>query len=105
MRLYIGNLSYHLGSEDVRGLFDEFGEIESAEVVIDHYTGRSRGFAFVHMASDLEATKAIAELNGFNLHGRPLKVREADPPRNRAAALREPPRDSRNDNWYGGKSW
>lgn len=107
MRVYIGNLPYDFGSEDLRRLFREFGEIESAEVVLDFHTGLSRGFAFVRMASDSEARKAIAELNGLRLTGRSLAVREANPPKARYAvpAQFKAEEKRRSDSWYGGKSW
>jgi cold-inducible RNA-binding protein len=76
-KLYVGNLSYQTTSADLEALFAEVGTCESAAVVTDRETGRSRGFGFVEMASNAEAQKAIAALNGRDIHGRQLNVSEA----------------------------
>jgi len=76
-RLFVGNLSFNTTSEDLESLFSQAGTCESAQVVTDRATGRSRGFGFVEMSSDSEAQKAIAEFNGKDLQGRNLNVSEA----------------------------
>jgi RNA recognition motif-containing protein len=77
--LYVGNLSYDTTEDTLRTLFAEQGEVESVNLITDRYTGRSRGFAFVEMATEEEAQKAIGELNGRQVDGRDLKVDEAKP--------------------------
>ena len=79
MKLYVGNLSFQTSSQDLEELFAGFGTVESASVVEDRETGRSRGFAFVEMSTDEEAKKAIASLDGKEIDGRNLKVNEAKP--------------------------
>jgi len=78
-RLYVGNLSYDSTVESVRALFEEAGTVVSCDVVMDKFTGRSRGFAFVEMGSQEEADKAIEQCNGKDLDGRTLVVNEARP--------------------------
>ncbi|MGA2030886.1 MAG: RNA-binding protein [Thermoguttaceae bacterium] len=78
-RLYIGNLSYTVSSSDLEQLFSAFGTVESAQVIDDRESGRSKGFGFVEMANDEEAQAAIAGLNGKDHDGRPLTVNEARP--------------------------
>jgi RNA recognition motif-containing protein len=82
-RLYVGNLSFQSTAESVRTAFSAFGEITDVHVVSDRETGQSRGFAFVTMGSAAEAAKAIAEMNGALLDGRPLRVNEAEERQNR----------------------
>jgi cold-inducible RNA-binding protein len=77
--LYVGNLSYNTTEDSLRTLFKEFGEIESVKLITDRYTGRSRGFAFVEMASEQEAQEAISNLNGKSVDGRELRVDKAKP--------------------------
>lgn len=79
VKIYVGNLSYSVGSEDLRTAFKEFGTVDSAEVVMDRNTNRSRGFGFVEMSSDDEAKAAIEGLNGKDLDGRAVNVNEARP--------------------------
>jgi RNA recognition motif-containing protein len=79
IKLYVGNLSFQTSSEDLRELFAQAGTVESANVVEDRDTGRSRGFGFVEMASKEEAEAAIAQFNGKELGGRALTVNEARP--------------------------
>jgi RNA recognition motif-containing protein len=90
MNIYVGNLSYEVGEDDLRDAFAAHGEVTSASVIADKFTGRSRGFGFVEMAKDDEARAAIEALNGFDLKGRTLNVNEARPrndsPRNRDRA-------------------
>lgn len=78
-KLYVGNLSYQVDSTELEQLFAQFGTVESAEIVADRETGRSKGFGFVQMASDAEADAAIAALHGQQHNGRALTVNEARP--------------------------
>jgi RNA recognition motif-containing protein len=77
-RLYVGNLSFNATNESVRAAFSAFGELTDVHIVADRETGQSRGFGFVTMGSSEAAKKAIAEMNGAMLDGRPLKVNEAE---------------------------
>jgi RNA recognition motif-containing protein len=77
-RLFVGNLSFNTTEDDVRSAFQGFGEILEVKLVMDRDTGRSRGFAFVSMATDADAQRAIQEMNGQMLAGRPLRVNEAE---------------------------
>ncbi len=79
MKLYVGNLSFQTSSQELEELFAGIGTVESATVVEDRETGRSRGFGFVEMASQEDGEKAIAELNGQEVSGREIKVNEAKP--------------------------
>jgi RNA recognition motif-containing protein len=78
-KIFVGNLSFNTTSADLERLFSEQGTCESATVVTDRDTGRSRGFGFVEMSSSGEADKAIAALNGRDLDGRQINVNEAKP--------------------------
>jgi len=79
MNIYVGNLPYSTGQEDLEQLFSQFGQIERAMVVSDHETGRSRGFGFVEMANEEDGRVAIEALNGKDYAGRALTVNEAKP--------------------------
>src|SRR5687768_15764375 len=79
MKLHVGNLSFQTSSEDLQQLFAQAGTVESATVVEDRDTGRSRGFGFVEMASKEEGEKAIEQFNGTDMNGRNLTVNEARP--------------------------
>jgi RNA recognition motif-containing protein len=76
-RLYVGNLSFNATTDSLRASFTEFGEVTDVHVVTDRETGQSRGFGFVTLDSDAAASKAIAQMNGAMVDGRPLKVNEA----------------------------
>jgi cold-inducible RNA-binding protein len=78
-KLYVGNLSYGVGSADLEQMFAAFGTVRSAEVIMDRDTGRSKGFAFVEMSNDQEAQAAIEGLNGQERDGRAMAVNEARP--------------------------
>jgi len=78
-KLYVGNLPYDTGEQDLQSLFAGSGTVESVNVIRDMATGRARGFAFVEMASDEEAQAAINTLNNYQLGGRNLTVNEAKP--------------------------
>jgi RNA recognition motif-containing protein len=77
-RLYVGNLSYDVTTETLRACFAECGEVSDTHVVTDRETGRPRGFAFVTMSTEAEATNAISRLNNAMFEGRPLKVNIAE---------------------------
>ena len=79
MNIYVGNLSYNLTEDDLRALFAEFGDVTSAKLIMDSYTGQSKGFGFVEMANDAEANAAIKALDGQENGGRQLRVNEARP--------------------------
>ncbi len=79
MKLYVGNLAFQTSSDDLQQLFAQAGTVESASVVEDRETGRSRGFGFVEMASAEEGAKAIEQFNGKDFNGRNLTVNEARP--------------------------
>ncbi len=79
MKLYVGNLAFQTSSEDLQALFAQAGTVESASVVEDRETGRSRGFGFVEMSSAEEGAKAIEQFNGKDFNGRNLTVNEARP--------------------------
>jgi cold-inducible RNA-binding protein len=79
MNIYVGNLPFNTGEEDLRQLFATYGQVESVAIIKDKMTGRSRGFGFVEMANDSEAHEAIAGLNGTDMGGRTLTVNEARP--------------------------
>jgi len=79
-KLFVGNLSFETTSEDLQDLFAPMGTCESARVITDRDTGRSRGFGFVEMASNAEASRAISELNGREVNGRQINVSEAREP-------------------------
>jgi RNA recognition motif-containing protein len=78
-KLYVGNLAYGVTSSDLEQMFAEFGTVQSAQVIADRDTGRSKGFGFVEMGSDAEAQTAIEAMNGKQVDGRQLTVNEARP--------------------------
>jgi RNA recognition motif-containing protein len=82
-KLYVGNLAFQTTSQELQQLFGQAGTVQSASVVADRDTGNSRGFAFVEMSSQEEATSAIEQFNGKEVGGRALKVNEAKPRENR----------------------
>ena len=82
-KLYVGGLPYTTTDQQLQDLFAQHGTVSSAKVISDRYTGRSRGFGFVEMATSEEAQKAIAALNGTQYEGRALVVNEAKPPEKR----------------------
>src|SRR4051812_3003715 len=86
MKLYVGNLSFQTSSEDLQELFAQAGTVESASVVEDRDTGRSRGFGFVEMSSKEEGQAAIQQLNGKEVGGRALTVNEAKPREDRGGS-------------------
>ena len=78
-RLYVGNLSFNSTEGDVQRLFEEVGTVVDCNLIVDRFTSKSRGFAFVEMSTQEEADKAIAEFNGKDVDGRSLTVNEARP--------------------------
>ncbi|MFA6445776.1 MAG: RNA-binding protein [Candidatus Paceibacterota bacterium] len=95
-KLYVGNLSYSTTDASLKDAFAQFGAVESASVLTDKMTGRSRGFGFVTMTDDSEAEKAINAMNGVDLDGRKLTVNEARPLADR------PPRQVRSGGYNRG---
>jgi RNA recognition motif-containing protein len=89
MNIYVGNLSYQVNDTELRQMFEPFGEVSSASVIIDKMSGDSKGFGFVEMSAGAEAQAAIDQLNDTPVHGRNLRVNEARPREDR------PPRDRR----------
>ena len=79
MNIYVGNLPFSTSENELRGIFEAFGEVSSAKIVMDRETGRPRGFAFVEMPDDGQAQAAISDLDGKDFGGRALKVSEARP--------------------------
>jgi cold-inducible RNA-binding protein len=84
--IFVGNLSFDSTEDAVRTLFERYGTVNSARIMTDRDTGRSRGFAFVEMANEAEADQAISALNGYSMDGRALNVNEARPKPERSFA-------------------
>ena len=84
--IFVGNLDFNTGEEELRRLFEAYGQVDRVSIMTDRDTGRSRGFGFVEMANAEEGDKAIAALNGTQLGGRTLNVNEARPKPERGAA-------------------
>ena len=79
IKIYVGNLSFDSKEADLQGLFATYGEVESAKIIVDQFTNRSRGFGFIEMQNREEGLKAIQALDSKDLDGRQLKVNEAKP--------------------------
>ncbi len=79
MNIYVGNIAWEATEDDLKQSFEEFGQVASATIIKDKYSGRSKGFGFVEMPNQDEASNAISNLNGKDIKGRPLKVNEARP--------------------------
>ena len=79
MNIYVGNISYGTGEDDLRDLFARYGEVSAVRVITDRDTGRSKGFGFVEMADDVKAKEAIAALDSKDFMGRDLRANEARP--------------------------
>lgn len=94
--IFVGNLSYSVTEDSVRSLFEAYGAVDRVNIVTDRDTGQARGFAFVEMANNSEAQRAITELNGKELDGRALNVNEARP---------KPERSSGDGGHRRGKRW
>ena len=98
MNIYVGNISYQASDDDLLEVFEAIGSVDSASIIFDRYSGRSKGFGFVEMPNDEEATRAIEELDGKELLGRPLKVNQARPREDR-------PRRGGGGGGYGGNDY
>ncbi len=79
MNIYVSNLGFHVGDDDLKGFFATYGEVTSAKVIIDRETSKSKGFGFVEMPNESEANTAIDKLNGFAVQGRSMNVNIARP--------------------------
>lgn len=79
MKIYVGNMSYETGEDELRQAFEAHGQVDSVKVIMDQYSGRSKGFGFVEMSNETEAKAAMDTLNDSDLGGRTLKVNEARP--------------------------
>ena len=88
MNIYVSNLSFNVTDEDLQDYFAEYGEVSSAKVIMDKFTGKSRGFAFVEMPDDEAAKKAIQELDGASVDGRTIGVSVAKPREDRGIPKR-----------------
>ena len=95
-KLYVGNLSYTTTEDNLRNMFSSFGSVASAKIIYDRETGNSKGFGFVEMSTDEEASAAIAGTNGHEFEGRQLRVNEA---------MDKPRRDRSGGGGYGGGNW
>ena len=100
-KVYVGNLSYGTTDSDLRTMFEEFGSVESAQVIMDRESGRSKGFGFVEMGSDQEAQAAINALNGREVDGRALTVNEAKPREDRGGRSGGGGRGGYGGGWQG----
>ena len=79
MNIYVGNLAYNMTEDELKNAFAEFGEVASASIIMDRFSGQSKGFGFVEMPNDSEANEAIKGLDGSSLSGRNVKVNQAKP--------------------------
>ena len=104
-KLYVGNLPYGLSSSDLEQVFQEYGTVESAQVITDRDTGRSKGFGFVEMRNDQEAQEATQALNGQDFNGRPLTVNEAKPRGDRGGSQRSFAGSRDRGGFSGSKRW
>ncbi len=77
MNIYVGNLHYGIHEEELKEIFEEYGEVSSVKIISDKFSGRSKGFGFVEMTNDTEANAAISELDGAEVNGRNIKVNQA----------------------------
>ncbi len=77
MNIYVGSIHFKMNEDELRELFEEYGEVASAKIIFDKYSGKSKGFGFVEMPNDPEAKKAIEELNGSEIQGRKIIVNES----------------------------
>ncbi len=83
MNIYVGNINYDATEADLREAFQQYGEVDSVKIIMDRYTGRSKGFGFLEMPDDEEAKAAIEGLNGEEILGRPVRVDQARPRRSK----------------------
>jgi RNA recognition motif-containing protein len=78
MNIYVGNLHFNLSEDELKEIFEEYGEVTSAKVITDKYSGRSKGFGFVEMPNDAEGEAAIKNLNGVDMKGRNMTVNQSE---------------------------
>lgn len=83
-KIYVGNLPFSVGFEELKKLFSQFGEVTEATVIVNKYTGKSKGFGFVTFADTSSAEKAIEEMNEKDVSGRRISVKKATPPKERS---------------------
>jgi len=102
MNLYVGSLHYSTSEDELKELFTEYGEVTSVKIIIDKYSGRSKGFGFVEMPNEAEAKKAIKELNGAEVQGRNIIVNESVERTERKSKFRGGDSDRRGG---GGNRW
>ena len=105
MNIYVSNLSFNIQDEDLREFFTPYGEVTSAKIINDKFSGKSRGFGFVEMSDDEAAQKAITELDGGSVDGRTIKVMEAKPKEDRPARSNSPFRDNNSGGGYKKSRW
>lgn len=98
MKLYVGNLPFSVTEEALKKVFSEFGEVEEANIIVDKFSKRSKGFGFVTFSDDAAGQKAIEAMNEKDFEGRPLKVSEAKPMEERPERSERPPRRNFNSN-------
>jgi RNA recognition motif-containing protein len=84
MNIYVGNLPYDIGEDEIRDVFSQFGEVSKVNIIMDKFSGQPKGFGFVEMPNDSEADEAIKALNDSALKGRNVKVNQAKPRRERS---------------------
>lgn len=97
MNIFVAKINFKTESESLEKLFETFGEVDSAKVIYDKATGRSKGFAFVEMPNDEEAEEAISKLDGTEFEGRTIVVKKSEP---KPRSDRRPPRDNYRDQGY-----
>ncbi len=83
MNIYVGNLDFKVNEDDLQKVFEEYGTVSSAKIIIDKFSGRSKGYGFIEMDSDSEANEAIKDLNGSVMENREIVVNEAKPRKTR----------------------
>ncbi|MHC4075002.1 MAG: RNA recognition motif domain-containing protein [Planctomycetota bacterium] len=88
MNIYVGNLLFDVGENELKELFEQFGQVTEVRMIMDKFSGKSKGFGFIEMPSKEEAEKAIEELNGKDLRGRAMNVNEAKPKTDRGGGRR-----------------
>ncbi len=102
MNIYVGSLHFKMNEAELKEIFEEYGEVTSAKIIIDKYSGKSKGFGFVEMPNDAEAKKAIEELNGAEVSGRNIIVNESIERTDRRSNFRGGDNDRRGGGGGGG---
>lgn len=100
MNIYAGSLHFKMSEAELREIFEEYGEVASAKIIFDKYSGRSKGFGFVEMPNEAEAKKAIEELNGAEVQGRKIIVNESIERAERRSNFKSRNNDRRNEGGY-----